>query len=66
MSGAIRPSVRNIFARVFNLRFAEPAMLDFLEPVADSSEQQVTTDPWRLPPIKLSPFTAKLTEAGVV
>ena len=32
-------------------RFAEPAGLDFLEPVADSSDQQVTTDPWRLVPI---------------
>ena len=44
-------------------RFAEPAMLDFLEPVADSSDQQVTTDPWRLAPIKPSPFAAKLIEA---
>ena len=47
-------------------RFAEPAMLDFLEPVADSSDQQVTTDPWRLAPIKPSPFAAKLIETGVV
>ena len=46
--------------------FAEPAMLDFLEPVADSSDQQVTTDPWRLAPIKPSPFAAKLIETGVV
>ena|SRR5689334_4050723 len=46
-------------------RFAEPAMLDFLEPVADSSDQQVTTEPWRLAPIKPSPFTAKLIETGV-
>ena len=41
-------------------------MLDFLEPVADSSDQQVTTDPWRLAAIKPSPFAAKLIEAGVV
>jgi hypothetical protein len=41
-------------------------MLDFLEPVADSSDQQVTTDPWRLAPIKPSPFAAKLIETGVV
>ena len=47
-------------------RFAEPAMLDFLEPVADSSDQQVTTDPWRLAPIKPSPFAAKLIDPGVV
>ena len=47
-------------------RFAEPAMLDFLEPVANSSDQQVTTDPWRLAPIKPSPFAAKLIETGVV
>ena len=40
-------------------------MLDFLEPVADSSDQQVTTDPWRLAPIKPSPFAAKLIETGV-
>ena len=68
-SGVTRPSVRNIFARILQLaprRFAEPAMLDFLEPVADSSDQHVTTDPWRLAPIKLSPFAAKLFEVGVV
>ena len=47
-------------------RFAEPAMLDFLEPVADSSDQQVTTDPWRLAPIKPSPVAAKLIETGIV
>ena len=47
-------------------RFAEPAILDFLEPIADSSDQQVTTDPWRLAPIKPSPFAAKLIETGVV
>ena len=47
-------------------RFAEPAMLDFLESVADSSDQHVTTDPWRLAPIKPSPFTTKLIETGVV
>ena len=46
--------------------FAKPAMLDFLEPVAHSSDQQVTTDPWRLAPIKPSPFTTKLIETGVV
>jgi hypothetical protein len=46
-------------------RFAEPAMLDFLEPVADSSDQQVTTDPWRLAPIEPSPFMAKLVKAGL-
>ena len=47
-------------------RFAEPAMLDFLEPVADSSDQQVTTDPWRLAPIKPSPFAAHLFEGGAL
>jgi hypothetical protein len=47
-------------------RLAEPAMLDFLEPVADSSDQQVTTDLWRLAPIKPSPFAAKLIETGAV
>jgi hypothetical protein len=47
-------------------RFAESAMLDFLEPVADPSDQQVTTDPWRLAPIKPSPFAPKLIESGVV
>ena len=47
-------------------RFAEPAMLEFLESVADSSDQHVTTDPWRLAPIKPSPFTTKLIETGVV
>ena len=47
-------------------RFAEPAMLDFLEPVANPSDQQVATDPWRFAPIKPSPFAAKLIEAGVV
>jgi len=47
-------------------RFAEPAMLDFLEPVADSSDQQVATDPWRLAPIKPSPLAANLIETGVV
>ena len=46
-------------------RFAEPAMLDFLEPVADSSDQQVTTDLWRLAPTKPPPFAAKLIETGV-
>ena len=47
-------------------RFAQPAILDFLEPVADSSDQQVTTEPWRLAPIKPSPFAAKLIAAGVI
>ena len=47
-------------------RFAEPAMLDFLVPVADSSDQQVTTDPCRLAPIEPSPFAAKLIETGVI
>ena len=46
--------------------FAEPAMFEFLEPVADSSDQQVTTGPWRLALIKPSPFAAKLIETGVV
>ena len=68
-SGATRPSVRNIFASVFSLRRVDlpsPPCLDFLEPVADSSDQQVTADPWRLAPIKPSPFAAKLIETGVV
>ena len=47
-------------------RFAEPAMLDFLKPVGDPTDQQVATDPWRLAPIKSSPFAAKLIETGVV
>ena len=47
-------------------RFAEPTVFDFLEPVADPSDQQVTTDPWRLTAIKPSPFAAKLIETGVV
>lgn len=47
-------------------RFAEAAMLDFLEAVADTPDQQVTTDPWRLAPIKPSPSAAKLIETGVV
>ena len=47
-------------------RFAEPAMLDFLEPVADPPDQQVATDPWRLARIKPSPFVTKLIEVGVV
>jgi hypothetical protein len=37
-------------------------MLNFLEPVAESSDQQVTTDSWRLAPIKPLPFAAKLIE----
>jgi hypothetical protein len=41
-------------------------MSDFLETVADSSDQQVTTDPWRLAPLKPSPFAAELIETGVV
>jgi hypothetical protein len=41
-------------------------MLDFLEPVADSSDQQVTAKLWRLAAIKPSPFAAKLIETGVV
>ena len=47
-------------------RLAESAVSDFLEPVADSSDQQVATDPWRLAPIKPLPFAAKLVETGVV
>ena len=39
-------------------RLAEPAMLDFLEAVADPSDQQVAADPWRLTAIKPPPFTA--------
>ena len=38
-------------------------MLDFLEPVADSTDQQVTTDPGWLAPKKPSPFMAKLVKA---
>ena len=41
-------------------------MLDFLETVADPSDQQVATDPWRLAVIKPSPLAAQLIEAGVV
>ena len=41
-------------------------MLDFLELVADASDQQVTTEPWRLAPIKPPPSAAKLIETGVV
>ena len=44
-------------------RFAEPAMLDFLDPVSDSSDQQVTTDPGWIAPKKPSPFMAKLVKA---
>ena len=47
-------------------RLAEPAVFDFLEPVADPADQQVATDPWRLAAIKPSPFAAKLIETGVV
>jgi hypothetical protein len=41
-------------------------MLDFLEAVADTPDQQVTTDPWRLASKKPSPFEAKVIETGVV
>jgi hypothetical protein len=41
-------------------------MLDFLKAVADTPDQQVTTDPWRLARIKSSPFAAELIETGVV
>ena len=41
-------------------------MLDFLEPVANSPDQQVATDPWRLAAIKPSPFAAQLIETGAV
>ena len=39
-------------------RLAEPAVLDFLEPVADPPDQQVATDPWRLAAVKPPPFAA--------
>ena len=39
-------------------RFAEPAVFDFLEAIADPSDQQVATEPWRLAAIKPPPFTA--------
>jgi len=44
-------------------RLAEPAVLDFLTPVADPPDQQVATDPWRLAPIKPSPFAAEFIKA---
>jgi hypothetical protein len=40
-------------------------MLDLLAPIANSSDQQVATDPWRLGAIKPSPFAAELIEADV-
>ena len=39
-------------------RFAELAMLDFLNAVADPSDQQVATDPWRLAAVKPPPLVA--------
>ena len=47
-------------------RFAEPAMLDFLEAIANSSRQQVAAKLWRLAAINPSPFAAELIEANVV
>ncbi len=44
-------------------RLAESAMLDFLEPAADSSDQQVATDPWRLAAVKPPPFAAEFLKA---
>ena len=41
-------------------------MLDLLPSIADSSDQQVATDPWWLAAIKPSPIAAELIEAGVV
>jgi hypothetical protein len=40
-------------------------VFDFLKPVADPPDQQVTTDPWRFASIKPSSFEAKLIETGV-
>ena len=61
-SGPTRPVVRNIFASVLQLatrRLAEPAVFDFLKPVADPADQQVATDPWRLAVVKPPPFAAQ-------
>ena len=44
-------------------RLAEPAVLDFLTPVADSAHQQVATDPWRLAAVKPPPFAAEFIKA---
>ena len=47
-------------------RLAETAVSDFLEAIANSSDQQVAAKLWRLAPIKPSPFAAELIENGVV
>jgi hypothetical protein len=41
-------------------------MLDLLAPIANSSDQQVAADPWRLAAINPSPFAAELIEANVI
>ena len=45
---------------------AEPTVLEFLEPVPDPPDQEVTTDPWRLAAIKPSPFAAQVIDTGAV
>ena len=68
-SGATRPVGPEHLRQRLQLatrRLAEPAVFDFLKPVADAADQQVAADPRRLAAVKPPPFAAELIETGVV
>ena len=46
-------------------RLAEPAMLDFLKPVANPPDQQVATDPWWVAAVKPSPVLFQLAARAI-
>ena len=39
-------------------------MLKLLKAVADASDQQIATDPWRIAMVKPPPFAPELVKAG--
>ena len=47
-------------------RLAESAVFDFLKAIADRTDQQVATDPWRLAAVQPPPFAAQLIKVGPV
>jgi hypothetical protein len=58
-----RPVVRNAFAIVCSLRrvaLPRPPLFDFLNPVSESKDKEIATDPRRINEVQPSPFETQL------
>ena len=43
-------------------RLAEPAVFNFLKPVANPEDQQIAADPWRITVVQAPPFATQLVK----